>query len=166
MSGGRPRQAHFTTINSGTAVVDTTTKEIVTDMSTYTNTYYYSAFGFDAGSDYFAYGPGFGSISDGTYVDNLGNTRTIDSCYFVDGEHEPAAMDWVYFVLDGISIPNNNNTFYSIIIDGTEFLRSDAGYLSSVDGGTGWEWGFDPNLPTGNPFSGTNPDDFEVWVSR
>ena len=72
MSQNRPRQAHFTTINSGSAVVYSSTKEIVTDMSTYTATYYYSAFGFDAGSDYYAYGPGSG-------LSLMALTRTISA---------------------------------------------------------------------------------------
>lgn len=155
-------QALSTTINSSSATVYTSTKEIITDLSTYINTYFYTAYGFDAGSDYFAYGLGFGSIASGTYTDGNSNSRTVDSCYFLEGSADPRGQDNLFFVLDTTSVPNTNSTFFKIVIDGNEYLRSDAFYVASVDGGTSWNWTFSPSGT--NPFLGANPDDFEVWT--
>jgi hypothetical protein len=189
LGGGRERQVHFTTITRGNAVVTSSTQEIVTDMSTYTNTYLFTAWGFDAGSDYWAYGPGFGSIADPNYVDNRGQTRLIDSCYFMDKNDGPSdpnegqiQLDSLFFHLDGISIPNDNLTVSKVVINGDEFPREwdggSASYVPSSDGGTLFWWeekddGFGVgqnvwpwnNLSSSNPFvAGSN--DIEVWVAR
>jgi len=161
-AGGGPTQVLSTTVTSGNAVVYSSTKEVVTDMSTYTNTYFYSAFGFDAGSDYYAYGPGFGSIATGTYTDAGSNSRTIDSCYYFDGTHDPIGEDFLYFVIDTTSVPNTDTTFKYLDIDGNQYNRADAFYIASVDGGTGWEWALGADAT--DPFAGANPDDFEVWA--
>lgn len=172
LGASKPRQVHYTTITRGNAVVGTSTKEVVTDMSTYVNTYNIVAYGYDGGSDYYAYGPGFGSIADGTYVDNLGQTRLIDSCYFIDGTGQPMEADFMYLVLDGLSIPNSDNVFERIVIDNdpvnNTFYRADAFYSASVDGGTMWEWSYDIGIGgRSDPFAGPPGDyDLEVWVKR
>lgn len=160
--GGGPTQVLDTEVTSGSAEVYSSTTEVVTDMSTYTQTYNYFAYGFDAGSDYYAYGPGFGSIVDGTFDDAGSNSRLIDSCYWFEGTGDPIGEDFVYFVLDTTSVPNTDTTFKYIIIDGNQYNRADAFYIASVDGGTGWEWALGASAT--NPFSGANPDPFEVWA--
>ena len=160
--GGGLTKALDTNITSGNAVVYTTTKEVVTDQSTYINTYDYIAYGFDAGSDYWAYGPGFGSIANGTYTDAGSTSRLVDSCYFVQGSVENS-IDSLWFVLDTTSVPDTDTVFKYIVIDGNQYNRADrAFYYASADGGTAWTWEFDPSGT--NPFAGANPDPFEVWV--
>lgn len=162
--GGGVTKVLDTTITRGNAVVATSTKEVVTDAGTYTNTYDLVAYGFDAGSDYYAYGLGFGSIATGTYTDAGSNSRTVDSCYFIDATGQPAEADWLYYCIDTTSVPNTDTTFKYIVIAGNQYNRADATYLASVDGGTIWEWFWD--LPgVSDPFAG-GPGNyaFEVWA--
>ena len=117
------------------------------------------AWGFDAGSDtYFL--SNFGSIADGTYDDGGSNSRVVDSCYWVSNDNDQTQYLQLHFVLDTTSVPNTDTTFVSIIIDGTTFNRSAASYTASVNGGTRWRW----SSVSTDPFSGANPDDFEVTI--
>jgi hypothetical protein len=162
--GGGLTKALDTTITRGNAVVATSTKEVTTDQSTYINYYDLTAYGFDAGSDYYAYGPGFGSIATGTYTDANSTSRLVDSCYFIDATGQPAEADYLYFCIDTTSVPNTDSTFKYIVINGFQYNRADSFYIASSDGGTIWEWVFD--LPgVTDPFGGAPGGySFEVWV--
>jgi hypothetical protein len=127
-------------------------------------------------------------------VDNRGQTRLIDSCYFMgkdDGPADPGEgqiqLDSLFFHLDGISIPNDNLTVFKIVINGDEFPRTwdpalggfgAASYFPSSDGGTLFWWeekddGFGVgqnvwpwnNQPSSDPFV-VGQNDIEVWVAR
>lgn len=140
---------HVTTVTVDRQPVD---QDAFHDMAfTFVNTIVYHAYGYDGGADYFN-SSNFGSIGDATYTDFAGNTRTITSTYWT--EHQV-----VYFTLSGAGIPNSDNTFKSISINGNVYNRADATYESgSPTGATTWWW----ESPAINPFgiSGTIP--FEV----
>lgn len=143
----------FTTITSGTATLSYT--------GTSPSLFYTTGYGFDAGSDPFNYGPGFGSIADDTYTDGDGNSRTVSSCYSV---YVGLTDVWLlYFTLNEDDVPDTDATFYKIVIDGEERLRSDRIVKTSngINGtGTYWRW----DSETGDLFAGANPDNFEVHV--
>jgi hypothetical protein len=157
--GGGAGQALDTTITEAEQVVNTTSTTTPTQK-----TWDITAFGFDAGSDYYSYAGSFGSIGDAIYTDGDSNSRTIDSCYWVEdarggGSGNQDVPDTLIFVLAGTSIPDTDKTFEKIIIDGVTYLRSAAtDYQANVDGGTGWFW----DSVAATPFTGTDP--FEVWV--
>jgi hypothetical protein len=148
-----------TTITSAKGVIYTATATSETKSGVVTNTYDYSAYGFDAGGDSFPSFPDpgdqFGSIANNTYTDGNSNSRTVTSCFWSINSEE------LFFALNGTSIPNTNATFEKIVIDSIEYTRSTATHYSSVDGCTIWVW----NSIGTNPFAGTNPDPFEVWTA-
>lgn len=113
-----------------------------------------TAHGFDAGPDYWGYAGSFGSIANDTYDDGSAISRTVSSCYWTD-------INTLSFALDTTFVPDTDNTFTEIEIDGVAFTRASASnYLNNNDGGTVWTW----NGVTPNPFLGSNPDDFEVHI--
>lgn len=157
VSTSRLRKVHFTTITSADFVIDTST---TTSPST---TYDVDAQGFDAGSDYYLNPTPFGSISDATFNDGSGIPRTIDSCYFIDQGTGNAPFDKsLFFCLDSTSVPDTDETFQKLIIDGRTFVRADAQfYYPSQDGGSIWHWeSITPDIldPSGNDH------DLEVWA--
>lgn len=152
-AGGGRRLALSTTITSAQTRLGTT--------GTSPTQYYTKGYGFDAGADPFNYGPGFGSISNDTYIDGGGNSRTVSSCYSV---YVGITDIWLlYFTLNEDTLPDTDETFHKIVIDGVERLRSDRAVKSSSLSGPGTYWRWDGE--TGDLFIGANPDDFEVWVN-
>lgn len=156
------RIVHPTTITSSFGKVNETT------TPSPSSTWDVVAHGFDAGADYYGntssfWSEPFGSIADADYYDGDNFLRTISSCYWI-----PASGPWGFmlnpqaltFSLNATSVPNTDATFFKLVIDGTEFLRSSATYQASFDGGTQWWW----TGVTTDPFLGANPDDFEVWA--
>lgn len=118
-------------------------------------------YGFDAGSDWWGYaGNALGGITRNNYFDNSSTERFVDSCYW-DGLNGGRSLQ---FSLAGTGIANDSDAFYSILIDGEEFLRSTtegAGgtYLANnFFDGTTWVWyqaAHSPALDT-DPFGAPN----------
>lgn len=113
---------------------------ITIGSSAVTYSYPETAYGYDAATEYDYYWDdtsGFGSISDGgDWFDTLDNNRIVSHCYW-------STAGFLYFGTNGTSVPNNDDTFYSIVVTDTfniEFKRSNATYLSNTNGGTTWWW--------------------------
>lgn len=140
---------HATTVTVGSALVDFLA---VHDMQfTIMNTFTFYGFGYDGGADYFN-ATGFGSIGNPTFTDYAGNTRTITSTYWT-------GHGILLFTLSGASVPNSDNTFSSISIEGHVYNRANATYESGTPAGaTTWWW----ESPTVNPFGQSGTKTFEV----
>lgn len=103
-----------------------------------------STYGYTNGT----YGP-YGSLSPDTFDDNTSTSRTVNYArWFVDSSGS------VSLAINGSSVPDSDDTFYSIIVgDESELLRSSASY-TAFDGlsSSVWSWGLNT---TGYPTSGT-----------
>jgi len=143
---------HVTTVTVGSEIVD---QFAFHDMAfTLINTITFYAFGYDGGVDYFN-ATGFGSMGNPTFTDYAGNTRTITSTYWT-------GHMGVIFTLSGASVPNSNNTFTFISIDGNIYNRADATYERGTPAGaTTWRW----SSPDFNPFGPSGTKTFEVHFS-
>lgn len=138
-----------TTVTSGTnPSIKTTTSSV--NSKPVTN--YIAGHGFDAGAD-MLYSTTFGSIANGTYTDAGSNSRTLTACYWTE-------TGTLYLQMSGGSIPDTDETFYAIEIDGIFFMRQRAFYSGAEVAGTvsAWTWG-----TSVNPFAGANPDTFKIW---
>ncbi len=98
----------------------------------------YYAYGADDGADYYGVSEG-GSIATNTYTDGGGNIRTI-TWLSTGGENNYALMS-----IDGINVPNNDDTFSRIIMDvgGTferTYFRANATYFGNINGASHWRW--------------------------
>jgi hypothetical protein len=82
--------------------------------------------GFDGGNDYYTNTPSFGSMTNTSY-----RGYNITGLYWL-------ANQFLYFSLDTTSIPDTDSTFYSIMIDGVEWLRSSMTYVASKNNATHW----------------------------
>lgn len=78
----------------------------------------------------------FGSRSPAGYVDQIAATRTVAECVL----HLQSGGDSFVFGIEGTSVPNNNNTFRQIVVNGTVLNRSDAAYDSDELGNSWWSW--------------------------
>lgn len=78
-----------------------------------------------------------GSRSPTGYVDQISATRTVAECVL----HLQSGGDSFIFGIEGTSVPNNNNTFREIVVNGTVLNRAAAdGYDSDELGNTWWSW--------------------------
>src|SRR5690606_24821119 len=88
----------------------------------------------------------FGSRSPTSFLDHSGNARTILGLYREDSTGAGSAF--VLF-LNGLSIPNTDDTFDRIVVNGTSLGRSDASYAANAGGaGVGSAWAWSSGLPT------------------
>lgn len=147
-----------TTVTSGRDVVyqETQTSETKHGGTNVTTTDFYAQ-GFDRGADYFTTigdpGDQFGSIATHTYTDGSSTSREITACYWTEVGEE------MFFSINGTSVPNTDETWIALEIDGVFYARAGTGYWPSIGGASHWAIG---NVLT-NPFAGANPDTFKVW---
>jgi hypothetical protein len=96
---------------------------------------------FDASFQWIREVSSFGSMGETTFIDRTSTTRTIVQLannINVSGAFPRA--DRLVLSLLGTSIPNDDDTFAELHINGTPLLRSDASYIASYSGGTHWTW--------------------------
>lgn len=110
------------------------------------------AYGFDAGDDPWDYAGTYGSIANDTFQDGGDNTRVVSSAYWEDY----GSIFW--FTLAGVSVPNTADTFVSIDVDGNNFTRASATYVSHASY-TYWYWSVGTN-----PFGTSGTKDFVINV--
>ena len=98
--------------------------------------------GYDAASadDYYGtYNPTLGALDSGAdWFDTIAVDRNIVAFYWV--ESYAAQNAFLYLSVAGINVPNIEDTFYSVLVNSTEFLRTDAVYIASRLGSTHWYW--------------------------
>jgi len=135
----------ITTITRGDVIIDTT-------WTWWWGDSFYSAFGWDNGADYWN-ASNFGSIVKDNYVDGIGTTRTLASCYWTH---------YQFFMLhfNATGVPNTDATMTSVIANGVTFLRSGiGGFNTDANGGSVFWW----DRSTGVFSAGVN--DLEVTVT-
>ena len=83
-----------------------------------------------------------------SYADDNSNSRTITDLIWMDNTYTNTSDpnysagtngDILFMALDGTGIPNTNDTFYSIIVNGVTLLRSDA-QAATGNSNTVWIW--------------------------
>lgn len=110
--------------------------------STHSGTTVYDGWGYDGGADYHSYATNVGDLVPNQFYDGNLVLRTISSIIHSE-------LQWMYFSLDGINIPDEDDTWVSVNINGTLYVRADAtGYTASQNGGTHWWWA-EPVRPYG-----------------
>lgn len=86
---------------------------------------------------------GIGSRSPTGYSDSAQVSRTVTECVVYAGS---AITTHFIFGLDGTSVPNNDQTFRELVVNGTVLSRAAASYDSSENGDTWWTW--DSGVPS------------------
>lgn len=143
-----------TTVTVGSATIFSSNVHISAPYPTVSTHISYTGYGFDAGADYYNHSGSFGSIGTNHYVDVSGTSRTITSSYY-------STAGMLYITMSGSSIPDTDNTFNHLVINGTSLARSGryAYYSNSPSGNTTWQWS------TGNAFGTSGTVSFKVQIT-
>ena len=107
-----------------------------------------TTYGTRAGNATFSGEPGIIGNTTHTYTDGSGTSRTIDAIIWGNpATNSPDLSHWFLFALSGTSVPNNDNTFKSIVINPSSsnttytFNRSSANvYDTGENGRSVWIW--------------------------
>lgn len=84
---------------------------------------------------------GFGSIASDVFLDGTGKQRTIRDMWWARGTGLGTMKSSILcFSIDGRFVPNTNDTFGSIDINGQRYFREDANYSHDQNGNTTWWW--------------------------
>lgn len=83
---------------------------------------------------------GFGSIASDVFIDGTGKQRTIRDMWWARGTGLGTNSSILCFSIDGRFVPNTNDTFGSIDINGQRYFRQDANYSHDQNGNTTWWW--------------------------